>query len=72
MQNGLFTSLSQSRYVIMYARHAGDDINSSSHNEYGIFDVDNKKICGKHLQLNYIRHAVSRTTTRNKKWKRRG
>jgi hypothetical protein len=36
----------------MYARHAGDDINSSSHNEYGIFDVDNKKICGKHLQLN--------------------
>jgi len=70
MQNGLFTTLSQSRYVTTYARHAGDDINDS-HNECGIFDVDNGKIYGKHLQLNDIRQAVSRTTTRNNYCRRR-
>jgi hypothetical protein len=71
MQNGLFTSVSHSRYVIIYDRHAGDDINVS-HNGYGTFDVDNNRICGKQLQLNDIRHAASTTTTRNNKWKRRG
>jgi hypothetical protein len=57
MQNGLFTSVSHSRYVIIYDRHAGDDINVSHHG-YGTFDVDNKRICGKRLQLNDIRHAA--------------
>jgi hypothetical protein len=71
MQNGLFMSVSQSRYVIIYDRHAGDDINVS-HNECGTFDVDNKRIYEKQLQLNDIRHTASTTTTRNNKWKRRG
>jgi hypothetical protein len=70
MQNGLFTSIYHSWYVIKYDRHAGDDINRS-HNEYGIFDIDNKRIHGKQIQLNDIMHTVSTTATRINRWERR-
>jgi len=70
MQNGLFTSISHSWYVIIYGSHVGDDINRS-HDEYGIFDVDNKRIYGKYLQLNDIKHTLSTTATRTNKWERR-
>ena len=63
-------------YVIIYDRHAGDDINNS-HHEYGVFDVDNsKRINGKHLQCNDNKQTLSTATTNitsnNKKWTRRG
>ncbi|MDQ3881825.1 MAG: hypothetical protein M3249_01535 [Thermoproteota archaeon] len=70
MQNGLFTSTGHSCYVTIYDRHAGDDINRS-HNECGIFDIDNKRIYGKYLQLNDITHTVSTTATRINRWERR-
>ncbi len=64
MQNGLFTSISYSIYVFTFDRHAGDDINS--HNEYGVFDVDNnKRIYRKHLQRSDSKRTA--TTSNNKK-----
>ena len=70
MQNGLFTSTGHSCYVTIYDRHAGDDINRS-HNECGLFDIDNKRIHGKYLQLNDFRHSASATATKNNKSERR-
>jgi len=70
MQNGLFTSAGHSCYVTIYDRHAGDDINRS-HNEYGVFDIENKRIHGKHIQLNDIRRSASATATKNNKSERR-
>jgi hypothetical protein len=69
MQNGLFTSISHSWYVITYNRHAGDDTNRS-HDDYGIFDIDIKRIYGKYLQLNDITHTASTTATKNKSERR--
>jgi hypothetical protein len=65
MQNGLFASTSHSIYVIIFDRHAGDDIDS--HHEYGIFDIDYKKIYRKHWQYSDSeRTAATITTTSNK------
>jgi len=68
MQNGLFTSVSHSRYVILFDRPRGGGINNSQ-NKYGIFDIYNKRIYGKHMQFNDIKHTVPRTTTRNNNWR---
>lgn len=66
MQNGLFTSKSHSIYVIIFDRHAGDDIDS--HYEYGIFDIDYKKIYRKYWQCSDSNCAAAATitTTSNK------
>ena len=69
MQNGLFTSISHFRYVIPFDRHRGDGINYSQ-NKYGIFDIYNKRIYGKYLQLNDIKHTASKTATKNKSERR--
>src|ERR687893_1514358 len=66
MQNGLFTSISHSCYVTIYDRHAGDGINRSR-NECGIFDIDSKRIHGKYLQLNDIRHTASATANKSER-----
>src|SRR5918997_1756513 len=66
MQNGLFTSTSHSCYVTIYDRHAGDGINRSR-NQCGIFDIDSKRIHGKYLQLNDIRHTASATANKSER-----
>jgi hypothetical protein len=58
-------------YVIIFDRHAGDDIDS--HHEYGIFDMDNdKKIYRKHWQCSDNKRTATITTTSNMWWWRRG
>jgi hypothetical protein len=62
MQNGLFTSASHLMYVIIFDRHAGDNINS--HHEYGIFDIYNKKIYRKHWQCSDSKCAQQQSQQR--------
>ena len=53
-------------YVIIFDCHAGDDIDS--HYEYGVFDVDDKRIYRKHQQRSDSKRAA--TTSNNNKSRR--